>query len=54
VFIEVRVKVEMTGLSVLNFLNARCALGRHVERTVALCALDANMEASSAVGRVIR
>jgi hypothetical protein len=34
----------MTGLSVLNFLNARRALGRHVERTVALCALDAKMD----------
>jgi hypothetical protein len=40
-FIVVRVEVEMTRLSVLNFLNARRALGRHLERTVALCALDA-------------
>jgi hypothetical protein len=44
----------MTGLSVLNFLNTRRALGRHLERTVALCALEAKMEASRAVGRVIR
>jgi hypothetical protein len=43
----------MTGLSVLNFLNARRALDRHLERTAALCALDAKMEASLAAGRVI-